>query len=172
MFYVRKLSKKSNLFKIRDVSLNKVEADVLKQELGTSRNTLSFWKCDDISDLSDTMKAIILSTTSIETSQFIIVDDELLNKYGIAIDDTELGATGYKGFEKLHVNFCNLDYEKIGKLLNMIREVSEDKARIPELKREQVKKYIIEAREMGLLDEEAIRPELRDAIDRYCPLSN
>ncbi|MBQ3514564.1 MAG: hypothetical protein IJA32_12350 [Lachnospiraceae bacterium] len=54
----------------------------------------------------------------------------------------------------------------------MIREVSEDKARIPELKREQVKKYIIEAREMGLLDEEAIRPELRDAIDRYCPLSN
>ena len=75
-------------------------------------------------------------------------------------------------FEKLRVNFCNLDYEKIGKLLNMIREVSEDKALIPELKREQVKKYIIEAREMGLLDEEAIRPELRDAIDRYCPLSN
>lgn len=91
MFYVRKLSKKSNLYKIRDVSLEKVEADVLKQELGTSRNTLSFWKCDDMSHLADTMKAIILSTTSIETSQFIIVDDELLNKYEISIDETELG---------------------------------------------------------------------------------
>ena len=161
MFYVRKLSKKSNLYKIRDVSLEKVEADVLKQELGTSRN---------MSHLSDTMKAIILSTTSIETSQFIIVDDELLNKYGISIDETELGATGYKGFDKLHVNFCDLDYEKIGAILNMIREISSDKTRIPELKREQVKSYIVEVRKKGLLDEEAIRPELKDAIDRYCPL--
>lgn len=171
MFYVRKLSKKSNLFKIRDVSLEKVEADVLKQELGTSRNTLSFWKCDDMSQLSDTIKAIILSTTSIETSQFIIVDDELLNKYGITIDETELGVTGYKGFEKLHVNLCDLNYEKIGNVLNMIREVSFDKTRIPELKREQVKNYIIEVRKNGLLDEDAIRPELKDAIDRYCPLT-
>lgn len=171
MFYVRKLSKKSNLFKIRDVSLEKVEADVLKQELGTSRNTLSFWKCDDMSQLSDTIKAIILSTTSIETSQFIIVDDELLNKYGITIDETELGVTGYKGFEKLHVNLCDLNYEKIGNVLNMIREVSFDKTRIPELKREQVKTYIIEVRKNGLLDEDAIRPELKDAIDRYCPLT-
>ncbi len=171
MFYVRKLSKKSNLFKIRDVSLEKVEADVLKQELGTSRNTLSFWKCDDMSQLSDTIKAIILSTTSIETSKFIIVDDELLNKYGITIDETELGVTGYKGFEKLHVNLCDLNYEKIGNVLNMIREVSFDKTRIPELKREQVKNYIIEVRKNGLLDEDAIRPELKDAIDRYCPLT-
>ena len=52
----------------------------------------------------------------------------------------------------------------------MIREISSDKTRIPELKREQVKSYIVEVRKKGLLDEEAIRPELKDAIDRYCPL--
>lgn len=170
MLYVRKLSKKSSLYKIRDTSLEEVEADVLKQELGTSRNTLSFWKCDDMSHLPDTMKAIILSTTSIETSQFIIVDDKLLNKYGISIDETELGVTGYKGFDNLHVNFCDLNYEKIGAILNMIREISSDKSRIPELKRGQVKSYIEEVRKDGLLDEDAIRPELKDAIDRYCPL--
>lgn len=171
MLYIRKLSKKSNLYKIKDVSLNAVEADVLKQELGTSRNTLSFWKCNTIDDLEDAMKAIVLSTTSIDTSQFIVLDDELLEKHGIRVDDTELGATGYKGYEKLHVNFCDLNYEKIGGIIEMIREISFDKTRTPELKREQVKNYIIEVRKQGLLDEDALRPELKNAIERYCPLT-
>lgn len=171
MYYIRKLSKKSNLFKIRTDELNKVDADVLKQELATSGNTLSFWKCDDILETSDAMKAILLSTTSIGTSQFIILDDELLQKYGIDIDETQLGVTGYKGYENLHVNFCNLDYEKIGNILCMIREISEDELRTPELKKEQVKKYIIDVRQRGLLDEDAIKPELKDAINKYCPLT-
>ena len=60
MFYIRKLSKKSNLFKIRDAVTNSIiEADVLKQELGTTRNTLSFWKSEDITDLKNAMKAIL-----------------------------------------------------------------------------------------------------------------
>lgn len=66
MRYVRKLSKKSNLFKIKDTtSNNDIDADVLKQELSTSGNTLSFWKCENSEDLKDAMKAILLSTTGI-----------------------------------------------------------------------------------------------------------
>ena len=171
MVYIRKLSKKSNLFKIRDATLSsKIEADVLKQELGTTGNTLSFWKGEDITDLKNPMKAILLSTTSIETSQFIVIDDEILDKYGIERDYKE-GITGYKGYKNLHVNLCNLDYEKIGIILNIIKEISQDKSHIPELKREDVKKYIIEVKRDGLLDEENIRPELKAAIDKYCPLT-
>lgn len=172
MFYIRKLSKKSNLFKIRDAASNSnIEADVLKQELGTTRNTLSFWRCEDITDLKNAMKAILLSTTSIETSQFIIVNDEMLDKCGIERDYEEKGITGYSGYENLHVNLCNLDYGKIGAILNIIKEISEDKAYIPELKREDVKRYIIEVKRDGLLNEENIRPELKAAIDKYCPLT-
>ena len=98
MFYVRKLSKKSNLFKIKSsTSINSLDADILKQELGTTRNTLSFWKSDDLLNLKNAMKAILLSTTSIETSQFIVINDEILDNYGIERDYTEKGITGYKG---------------------------------------------------------------------------
>lgn len=169
MFYIRKLSKKSNLFKIKSTETSaNIAADVLKQELGTSGNTLSFWKCDNLDTIKDAIKAILLSTTSIETSQFIIVDDELLNKYQIEIDDTNEGITGYKGFENLHVDFCNLTYEKIGFILNMIKEVAEEEKRTPELKKDEVKRYIIEVKQAGLLNLENLRPELRSAIDKYC----
>lgn len=169
MFYIRKLSKKSNLYKIKDVTTNNmVAADVLRQELGTTGNTLSFWKCDRIDNLKDAMKAILLSTTSIETSQFIVIDDAILQQYEIEIDDTEKGVTGYKGFENLHINFCNLNYGKIGSLLDIIKTIAKEKERTPELKREDVKKYIIEVKEAGLLDEDNIRPELKTAIDKYC----
>lgn len=169
MFYIRKLSKKSNLYKIKSADTNAtIVADVLKQELGTSGNTLSFWKCDSLDATKDAIKAILLSTSSIETSQFIIVDDELLNKYQIETDDTHEGITGYKGFENLHVDFCNLTYEKIGFILNMIKEIAEETNRIPELKKEDVKKYIVEVKEAGLLNQENMRPELLSAINKYC----
>lgn len=169
MFYIRKLSKKSNLFKIKSSETSAtIAADVLKQELGTSGNTLSFWKCDNLETTRDAIKAILLSTTSIETSQFIIVDDELLNKYQIEIDDTNEGITGYKGFENLHVDFCNLTYEKIGFILNMIKEIAEEEKRTPELKKDEVKRYIIEVKEAGLLNLDNLRPELRLAINKYC----
>ena len=169
MFYIRKLSKKSNLFKIKSTETSaNIAADVLKQELGTSGNTLSFWKCDNLDETKDAIKAILLSTTSIETSQFIIVDDELLNKYQIETDDTHEGITGYRGFENLHVDFCNLTYEKIGYILDMIKEIAEETNRTPELKKEDVKKYIIEVKEAGLLNQDSIRPELLSSINKYC----
>lgn len=169
MFYIRKLSKKSNLFKIKTAKTNAtIDADVLKQELGTRGNTLSFWRCDSLDATKDAMKAILLSTTSIETSQFIIVDDELLKKYDIETDDSEKGNTGYKGFEKLHIDFCNLTYEKIGFILDMIKEAASMTERTPELKKDDVKKYIIEVKDAGLLNQDNIRPELLSDINKYC----
>jgi len=169
MYYIRKLSRKANLFKIQKApSIANIDADVLKQELGTSGNTLSFWKCHSLDKIEDAVKAILLSTTSIEASQFIIVDDELLKKYHIQTDDSHKGATGYKGYEGLHVDFCGLTYEKIGMVLNMIKEIADKKERVPELKKDDVKRYIAEVKDAGLLDEDAIRPELKASIDRYC----
>ena len=79
MYYLRKLSKRTSLSKIKGVEdVYEIGADLLKQELSTTKNTLSFWKCIDLGNKKETMKAILLSTTSIEASQFIIVDDKLL----------------------------------------------------------------------------------------------
>lgn len=169
MLYIRKLSKKANLYKIKSAETNSIiDADVLKQEFGTSQNTLSFWKCDDLGSTQDAMKAILLSTTSINTSQFIIVDDQLLNKYDIKVSYKDKGVTAYKGFEDLHVNFCELTYEKIGLLLDLFKEISKKEEFTPELKKQEVKNYIIEARDSGLINEESLQPDLQRDIERYC----
>lgn len=170
MYYVRKI-KNSNLFKIKDCdSCDMIAADVLKQECSTTSNTLSFWKCAtlDLDDMKDTLKAILLSTTSIETTQFIIVDDEQLDKCQIETDDSELGKTGYSGFENLHVNLCNLTYGKIGALLSIYKESSTHSDFSPKLQKTDVKRYISEVKQEGLINEEMTNPDLLRDINKYC----
>ena len=92
----------------------------------------------------------------------------MLAKYQIRVDISSEGKTGYKGFEGLHVDFCDLTYEKIGSILDMIIEISKDEKRIPELKKESIKTYIKEVIDAGLLNRDAIHEGLLASIDRYC----
>ncbi|MEE0007122.1 MAG: hypothetical protein U0J00_00610 [Ruminococcus bromii] len=168
MYYLRKLSKRTSLSKIKGVEdVYEIGADLLKQELSTTKNTLSFWKCIDLGNQKETMKAILLSTTSIEASQFIIVDDKLLGKYNIDIDDTEVGCTGYKDHTDLHVNFCNITYNKIGKILQLYKEISSNVQLTPVLEKKEVKKYIMEVINDNMLDREKTRQELLNDINKY-----
>lgn len=167
MYYVRKI-KNSNLYKIKDCdSYEMIAADVLKQECSTTSNTLSFWKCKSLDNMKDTFKAILLSTTSIETTQFIIVDDQQLNEYKIETDDSEPGVTGYLGFENLHVNFCNLTYRKIGELLQIYKNTLLKSEYIPKIQKEDVKNYIKEVKQAGLINLDNIHPDLLKDINKY-----
>lgn len=168
MYYIRKLSKRSTISKIKNTTdVYEIGSDLLKQELPTTNNTLSFWKCSDLDNTKDTIKAILLSTTSIETSQFIIINDILLSNYEIDINDDELGDTGYKDHANLHVNFCSLTYKKIGSILKLFKEVSCDSSLTPILEKNEVKKYIKEVIDDNMLDKEKTRTELLKDIEKY-----
>ena len=168
MYYVRKLSNLPNLEKIKySTNIEDISSDILKQELGTTAGTLSFWKCCDISDLSDTAKAILLSTNAIKTSQFYILDDEIIKKYGLHMDDSELGQTGYKGFEYLHSNMVELTYKKLGAVLRMLNEVFNYPDRTPKYDKDKVKSFIAEVKRAGLLNEEVLQNDLKSDIDKY-----
>lgn len=169
MYYVRKLSNVPNLEKIRNSdNVGDLAADIVKQELGTTGNTLSFWKCDDLDNLCDTIKAILLSTTGIKTAQFFIVSDSVIEKYGFIMDDSQPGSTGYKGFEKLHTNMIELTYSKLGLILQMLQEVFKDPENTPKLDKGKVKSYIREVKKAGLLNDNALQEQLKKEIDRYC----
>ncbi len=168
MYYIRKLSKRTTLSKIKNTdNIHDIGADILKQELSTTNNTLSFWKCTNLENTKDTIKAILLSTTSIEASQFIIVNDQLIKKYEIDIDDKVAGNTGYKDHEKLHVDFCNLTYRKIGNILELFKEISEQTCLTRKLEKPEVKNYIDEVISDNMLDKSNIRPELLKDIEKY-----
>ncbi len=169
MYYVRKLSNNPNLEKVKCVDdIGELGADILKQEFGTTNNSLSFWKCESLEKMSDTFKAILLSTTGIKTSQFFVLSEEIIDKYGFKMDDTQLGVTGYKGFEQLHINMIELTYSKIGTVLQMLNEVFKDPQNTPKLNRDIVKAYIMEVKQAGLLNEDVLNDELRKDIDKYC----
>ena len=173
MYYVRKLSNNPNLEKVRNVvDVRELDADILRQELGTTGNSLSFWKCDSLEKINDTIKAILLSTTGIRTSRFYVLSDEIIEKYGFKMDDSQLGVTGYKGFEQLHINMIELTYSKIGTILKMLNEVFKDPQNTPKLDRDKVKAYIMEVKQAGLLNEDALQDQLRKDIDKYCKVKN
>ena len=88
------------------------------------------------------------------------------------MDDTQPGVTGYKGFEQLHINMTELTYSKIGTVLQMLNEVFQDPQNTPKLDREKVKAYIMEVKQAGLLNEDALKDELRKDIDKYFKISN
>ncbi len=59
MFYIRKLSKPSNLQKVKSISNPAIiPADFIGQEMRTAQNTLSVWRCESL-DQVEMRKAII-----------------------------------------------------------------------------------------------------------------
>ena len=162
MYYVRKLDKPINLEKIKNsIDVNNIPSDILTQEFKTTNNTLSFWQCETLEKIQDTFKAILLSATSGKVSQFIILEKAVLLNKGIDVDEESLGTTGYKGFGNLHVDLINLDYEKIGILLECIANISklEDNKFIPKLDKDQVWTNIREVVEENALDEVSMQSQ-------------
>ena len=168
MYYIRKLSKTSTVAKIKSLSsVNEMSADLLKQELATTDNKLSFWKCESLQDKRDTLKAIILSGTKIDNSSFIIVDDNMLDNYNIIRDDSEKGKTAYKGYENLHVNFCELSYQKIGNIVTLMKKSLDNKQYGVVLSRDEVKDCIREVCKAGLLNINEAHEDLLADIVKY-----
>lgn len=88
-------------------------------------------------------------------------------KYEIRRDYSEEGKTGYLGYEKLHVNLCELTYGKIGNIISMTKHVLNDEQLIIELSRENVKAYIKEVCDAGLINKEKTNDNLLADIEKY-----
>lgn len=166
MLYVRKI-KESKLYRIWECNtIEDVDGDILKQELGTTSNTLSFWKCDDEANLNDTLKAILLSTTSVEASYFIWFDDSDVLQYNFKLDPNEPGKTGYAGFEWLHVNFTDFTYKTLGDMLKALKSLPQDMTKAKKISREEAREMIKEVIVAGKLNEKALHPDIKKDIEK------
>ena len=73
MYYVRKLSKTSSLYKIKELDdVKNLCSDFLGQEMRTSENTLSVWRSATLEgeDLNDAITAALLASSQVTTSQY------------------------------------------------------------------------------------------------------
>lgn len=67
----------------------------------------------------------------------------------------------------MHVNFCNITYNKIGNILQLYKEISSNVQLTPVLEKKEVKKYIMEVINDNMLDREKTRQELLNDINKY-----
>lgn len=144
MYYVRKMNKDQNYNRIKYTeNIEELESDVLKQELSTQSNTLSFWKCENIENLETTVKAILLSSNKIEKCKVIFIDSKIIEQYGLEVKESR-GKTGYLGHESLHIDIANLTYKKIGDMVRVYKDIFNESECSKDYKKDDVKKLIRE----------------------------
>lgn len=168
MFYVRKLAKPPNLQKIQTTTeITIVPADFVGQEMRTSQNTLSVWRCESLDEAGrhDAIVAALFASSEIVATQFIILDSEMLEAAGIKTCDSE-GITAYKGLNHLHTDLCELTYEKIGKLLSLYHEASCIKDRTPKIEKKEFQQIALDAYRSNCLDESIMQDHFQKAIQK------
>ena len=167
--YVRKLSKTSSLYKIKELDdVKNLCSDFLGQEMRTSENTLSVWRSATLEgeDLNDAITAALLASSQVTTSQFLIIDSDALRDADIQTDDSQLGKTAYIGFENLHTNLCDLTYEKIGRLLQIYLRACNDESRTPKIEKDVFKKIILETNAKGVLNFTELQEHMQKAVQQ------
>ena len=164
MYYIRKLTKTSSLNKIKSANtFEDTESDVLKDEFKTSSSRLSFWKCEDLNNYTETINAILFSGSDIKASSFIALSDKDLNDIGVVTDDSALGKTGYKGHGNLHIDLCLPHIQQIKDLMGLYHKMP---TVFLTLEKPDVQKYIKNVIAAGNYDENNTDEHLKKEIQK------
>lgn len=124
MFLARKIARakwdvKRNVQ--RGLEEGEISADAVTGDLRTQKDTLSFWRCrtgsDD--DIKDAALAIAASGERLDKLDIVWLADDELQADGQILRDTE-GRTPVAGFAERHVDICQLDYVRLGKVAQRV----------------------------------------------------
>ncbi|MGY6136920.1 hypothetical protein ACWYAC_14540 [Acinetobacter baumannii] len=143
-----------------------VRADALTTCLKTSQNTLSFWAVENCTD-AEIEKAILalITNTKLERLnriQIVYFSKEDVDSLGLPIAVTE-GDTIIESLSKLHNDLVDLNYEKLGKVSQLI---------ISSLRSESVRTYnerklkdmLLKAINEGIVDQKLLHPSLQSKL--------
>ncbi|MDT8073244.1 hypothetical protein ACLDV6_16590 [Acinetobacter baumannii] len=143
-----------------------VRADALTTCLKTSQNTLSVWAVENCTD-AEIEKAILalITNTKLERLnriQIVYFSKEDVDSLGLPIAVTE-GDTIIESLSKLHNDLVDLNYEKLGKVSQLI---------ISSLRSESVRTYnerklkdmLLKAINEGIVDQKLLHPSLQSKL--------
>ncbi|HFC9451445.1 TPA: hypothetical protein ACF0SD_002274 [Acinetobacter baumannii] len=143
-----------------------VRADALTTCLKTSQSTLSVWAVENCTD-AEIEKAILalITNTKLERLnriQIVYFSKEDVDSLGLPIAVTE-GDTIIESLSKLHNDLVDLNYEKLGKVSQLI---------ISSLRSESVRTYnerklkdmLLKAINEGIVDQKLLHPSLQSKL--------
>lgn len=103
------------------LSEHEIAADAVTGDLRTKENTLSFWRCSSGTQSEVEEAALAIAATWDRTQRLCIIwlDISDLKADGHTFQDT-IGHTPVMDLAQRHVNICNLDYVRLGKIAERV----------------------------------------------------
>ena len=143
----------------------KISADAVTGDLRTKNNTLSFWRCQSGTedDFNDAALAIAAGRNRVDRVEIIWIDDQDLETDEQTLKDTK-GRTPVADLVERHVDVCELDYERLGKVAYRIVSAL-DKNQLLKLPRKRVKRLLVAAVSEGRVDIEALDEKVRTEVE-------
>lgn len=127
-YYIRKIKFESNADLLRSqIDIPELFGDVISEYNISNNGDLSVWKIDDIKDkdtLEKILLAIVISTPVCEDTTFLIMNDDILKKYGFEIPVKGASGENYcPEWEDLHYNIKDIRLKNIITCLSMYRDL-------------------------------------------------
>ena len=170
-YYVRRLNKISN-WPDNNAKINKetISADAIS-ELKTTKNQLSWWELDDISDDSkiEKLAAAMLSTMDYGIGEICLV---MIPSQDISTDiklvsSPESGTSAVQGISDFHYDMVDLNYGKIGIVAETIAEHTSNLAGIfvKRIKSKKIIEKLKQLRKEKQVDEEKLGKYAREKLE-------
>jgi len=138
----------------------------------TTNQTLSVWHFEAIGsdEYERVLQAALLTGTSLENTQFLIISSDELTEYGISYVDNS-NPSGYIGLDDHHTDLCNLTIDGICRLLSLFTVVSKKIDRTPKIDKPEFIRIVKQLDENTLLDRSNLNEHLVSAIN-HCLTQN
>jgi hypothetical protein len=164
--YVRKLASRKNIDTIRTQEcLDTIPADVITSEFRTKSNTLSVWQVTDIDHISPGILAIALSSSYINTMDFILIDGQALSKNGLSIKQTPAANNPYIDAVNIHHDITDLTLEKLYNVSNVYKD--SEAVSVIRLTSGKLKQMIKDAEAKGLINVNFVNSNIKDELKRF-----
>ncbi len=130
-YLVRKLNKRDSLNIIgQPCEVEKIVADAATTEFRTKKGTLSTWRIECLTDLDEAVLAIVVTSTKIETMDFIIINTDYLDEQDLEYKQTYAGLDiAVPDLQESHDDIVDITIPKLincTKVYKMILEVDND----------------------------------------------
>lgn len=171
-YLVRKLIKRDKLAEIEiPENIGDVCADIPTTEFRTTKGTLSTWMISSLVELDNAVLAIAVASTEISKMDFIILDAELLEKYGLSYKSTYAGVEiPVPDLQDTHCDILGITIEKLKNCACLYRDIIKNEPDegkyIVRYTAGDIKKLLREAIKNGRVDKSKASDKIAEAIDK------
>ncbi len=169
MFLARKFSRSKwdddrNLS--RGLSRGEISADAVTGDLRTRQDALSFWRCHAgaVADIEDAVLAIAAAAERVAKVDIVWVDEEALRSDGHPLRDSP-GRTPVADLAERHVDICQLDYVRLGRLAQKVDAAVREK-HWRRISKARVKALLASAIEQGRIVPGELNARLRADMEK------